>query len=360
MQRGQRRLLARALAAGIGLAALAGAGALAPPASAQPNPQQPLEEREYRSNRPYGTDPGDPDAERRKEREARRGTRRPYEPDIKSGAESGHETAADLDTFDRPREGDSPWTVGGAVDFRDQYFFRGYNYTSSGLTVQPSIDVGLTVYERGDFSITPHGGGWFSFTEETGDDDPEHWSEMDLFAGAAVRCGDLTFDFQYVFYTSPNQTFEDIEEVGVEVSYDDSGLWGRRGPIAALNPSFAYFHEFEDENDDESNPYLGFGLEPELRPGKVGPLDVTVSFPMVLGGSYDSYYRDDDGHNEVLGYYTVGVKLVTPLPRFSSYASNWSLEFQVDYVGLIADNLEAGNGDDGDDITLRVGLGFGL
>ena len=333
----QRRLLAPALLAGFGLAALA------PSAAAQPQPYS-EEPPRYRSNRPYET---------QKEAEAERAPARAEEgvppgPKAQAAGESEEKTA--------PARG-SPWALTGGADFRDQYFFRGYRYTNSGINFQPYATLNYTAYQEGDFAITPHVGTWLNFTEDQGPESPKHWQEVDLITGIAVDVGDFNLDFQYTYYISPNGFFEDTHEIGVDVRYDDSRFFPRNCPISGLNPSVAFFYEIKDQTDHDYNTYVGVGLEPTLRDFNVGPVPLSVSFPMALGGSYDGYYQDDDGHNANAGYWQVGVKCGLPLPR-TGYGVRWGLEAELDYLRLLADSTENANGGDNDDFTFRIGLKF--
>ena len=336
-RRPSRLVLFPALLAGVGASFCAATSA--PAQEADPRP-------EYRSNRPYGQAADRPDD-------------RPRTPATLTGEEaavyrSSRPYASDLAAQD-PEE--SPWGLIGGVDFRDNYFFRGYNF-APGLNVQPYFDVLYTVYEKGDFAVTPHVGAWFNFTEDQGPEDPTHWQEFDAIVGVAVDWHDFTFDFQWVLYAYPNDEFERSEEIGVDVTYDDSRFW-KGGAIAALNPSVAFFHEYYDQNDSESDAYVGLGLEPELRPFEVGPVPVTVSFPLTVGGSYNGYYFNSDNEVDQLGFWSTGVKFGFDLPRARN-ALQWRVEAEVTYIRLMADSVENANGGDRDDIAVRVGLAFKL
>jgi hypothetical protein len=316
MQR-QRRLLALAVLAGLGFASAA------TPAGAQPAPFSDEPSR-YRSNKPYQTEV---DREQRRHDE-----------------EAG--TAPD-----------SPLSVTGGVDFRNQYFFRGYNYVSSGLIAQPYLNVGYTVYKDHHFSVTPHGGVWLDLTEQEAPDPPVHVMELRGDVGVAVEVNKFVFDFQYVYYSSPGNAFGESQEIGVDVRYDDRDCWRNRPVLSGLNPSVSIFRELKDNRDDDLNTYVGLGLEPALKSFPVGRVPVTVSFPVTVGGSYDGYYQDSDGHNSTFGYWEVGVRAALPLGR-SAYGMSWSIDAEVDYVNLMARSARAANGFDDSDVVFRIGLAF--
>ena len=256
------------------------------------------------------------------------------------------------------RQDEGRFHVSGGIDVRDQYFFRGYNLASSGGAFQPYFDLLYTVYEDGNFSVTPHVGAWFNFTQEKGPENPKNWNEIDALAGVAVVWERFEFDFQWVMYASPNEAWERSEEIGVDINFDDSDLWGRGNPFVALNPSVAFYHEYYDKNDSESDAYFGVGIEPELRPVDVGPLPVTFSFPLTYGGSYNGYFYDDRGGADPSGFWSAGIKAHFDLP--GDNPNNYAVEAEVTYIRLLADSVERANGGDSDDISLRVGFTFEL
>ena len=305
MRRRPRRLLRSALFTALGAGTCFATPALA---------QEVVDTPQYRSNRPY---------------------------------------AADQPT----REDEGRLHVTGGVDLRDQYFFRGYNL-ATGVAIQPYFDVLYTVYEEGSFSVTPHVGAWFDFTEEKGPENPKNWNEFDALVGVAVGWERFVLDFQWVLYTSPSEAFERSEEIGVDITFDDSNLWLRGTPFVALNPSVAFYHEYYDKNDSESDAYFGLGIEPELRPVDVGPLPITFSFPLTYGGSYNGYYFDDQGGADPSGYWSAGVKAHFDLP--GKNPNRYAIEAEVTYIRLLADSVERANGGDNDDITLRLGFTFAL
>jgi hypothetical protein len=305
MRRRPRRLIVSALLTG-----LSAAPGLAPDAGAQEVVETPV----YRSNRPYRSD------------------------------------------VEAARAKESAFKLTGGVDWRDQYFFRGYNYASSGVILQPYFTALYTVYRDEHIAITPHAGAWFNFTEVKGPEDPVHWNEVDLIGGVAVECADFTFDFQWVLYKSPSERFQRSEEIGVDITYDDSRFWPKSSAIVALNPSVAFFHEYYDKNDSESDAYVGIGLEPELRPFDLGR-PVTISFPLTFGSSYNGYYYNDQGQVDLAGFWSVGVKAGCDLPNTSD-SQKWRVEAEVNYLRLLADSVENANGGDSDDIVFRIGLTF--
>lgn len=339
----RERLLMAAVLAALGLAS----AAVAQP---QPFSEEPTQ---HRSSRPYRSD-----AER--DEPLRDADGRDGRTADTVGGDAGRGIARDGagEAVLNAEAEAGPFSFTGGVDFRSQYFFRGYNFVSSGVIAQPYANLGYTIFENDQVKITPHAGVWMDFTEQKSPQPPQQFHEFDAIFGVAVGLGDLTLDFQYVYYGYPGDALGETHEIGVNATYDDGRFWERRGaPVTALNPSMALFYEAKDNNDDDYNTYVALGLEPALHECHVGRVPVKVSFPLVLGGSYDGYYQDDDGHNATLGYWMAGIKASIPLPR-SGYAMRWTLDAEVDYVRLLADSAEAANGNDADDVVFRLGLSF--
>ena len=307
MRRRPRRRLLSALFTAIGAASC-----LAPRAAAQ----EVVEAPQYRSSRPYQSD------------------------------------------IDAAQPADPTFKVTGGVHVTDHYFFRGYS-VATGFNLQPYFDLHYRVYQDENLAITPHAGMWFNFSEDKGPEVPEHWTEVDVNAGVAVEFRQLTIDFQWQLYTSPNEVFQRSEEVGVKIAYDDTDLWPRGGAIAALNPSVAFFHEYYDQNDNESDAYVGLALEPELQPLDVGKVPLTVSFPLTFGGSYNGYYFNDEGQVDQAGFWSAGIKAAFDLRPLNN-VPDCTIEAEVNYIRLLADSVERANGGDSDDLILRVGFVFGL
>src|SRR2546423_1042774 len=72
---------------------------------------------------------------------------------------------------------EKPWALTGGFDYLTQYMFRGYNTVPSGLIIQPYIDFSYTIYDQNDLSIEPHVGLLGDFTEKSGPQQWEHFSE---------------------------------------------------------------------------------------------------------------------------------------------------------------------------------------
>lgn len=241
--------------------------------------------------------------------------------------------------------------LAGGIDYVTDYYFRGYLQENNGLILQPYATLSVDAVTNDQFSIVPYVGTWNSIHDEKTltDGDLDQWYESDLFAGVDFVFGDFKLGGIYTLYTYPNGAFDEIHELGVKLSYNDSKL----GLPIALNPYVAWYWETSDKNGEEDQ-YAEVGIAPAVPIGKSG---LTLSFPVTVGLSPDGYYLESDGGNEFLGYGTVGAFATLPLPIPSRYG-NWSLTGGVTYIYLFSDSTEASNNGDDDDFIGKVGLAF--
>jgi hypothetical protein len=144
------------------------------------------------------------------------------------------------------------------VDFTTDYYFRGIIQETEDSIIQPHAEIGLKLYEGegGLNSISATLGIWNSFHGgPTGADgeattDPKFWYESDLYAGLAVGFADgFELGLSYIVYTSPNGLFNDVGELDISLSFDDSKLLG---PFA-LSPSVTLAFEVDGQADGGSD-----------------------------------------------------------------------------------------------------------
>jgi hypothetical protein len=275
------------------------------------------------------------------------------------------DTKRPAQTPDTDGDAGKPWTISITVDYLSQYIYRGYTAVPSGWILQPGIDLSYTIHDRDGLTITPHVAGWFNFTEDKGPDSPSHFAEADLFAGFAVAWRSWEFSANYNFQGYPSrygiaEGSGQVQEVEFVLGYDDEPLWPDGGLVTAFYPYVGYFHEVQDRNDGDLNATVELGLEPTLRDFDVAGRSVTLSFPLTVGLSTDSYYTDADGHNERLGYWLAGVKATVALTDDGSAAGAWSLVGEIDYVRMESASTIEDNGGDRDDFVFRLGLAVEL
>jgi hypothetical protein len=156
-------------------------------------------------------------------------------------------------------------------------------------------------------------------------------------------------DVSYVGYFYPNGNFDDIHELDIAISYDDSddlGDW-------SVSPYALVAIELKDDNGSE-DVYLELGGELSLD--NIVPsedLPVSLSVPFAIGLSLDDYYGDED-----FGFLSVGVMAGMPLDFIPSDLGVW--EAYAGVTGYWLNDDVAGLTDGDDDYEIVLSAGFGL
>ena len=246
------------------------------------------------------------------------------------------------------------------VDFVTQYFFRGILQEDAGFIAQPWAEVGANLYSgnEGDAlnSIDVSFGTWHSIhSEQTGTDDdgPKSLYEADLYTGVSFGLYDnWAAGVVYTLYNSPNSAFDDVQDIQINVSYDDSGLWGNMGEsvpgFSGLQPNVTILFETKNAADGaHEGVYLQIGIEPSFTPLSNGNLkDLTVSIPVTLGLSADDYYESPtNGGDESFGFLETGIKFSYPINE------RWEISAGP-YFMFLGNTAEDFN--DGDDNSFEV------
>src|SRR5690606_15223755 len=151
-------------------------------------------------------------------------------------------------------------------DFTTAYFFRGILQERDGFIWQPSLDVGITLFEGEGLleSVDVSVGVWNSIHSEktfASGSGPSNWYESDVYPSLALGfAGGLATALTYQVYTGPNGSFPTIQNLDLDVAWDDSELWGGSFGLA---PSATLSFELDRTNfGDEEGVFLGFALEP--------------------------------------------------------------------------------------------------
>ncbi len=237
------------------------------------------------------------------------------------------------------------------ADITTNYIFRGYEQEDSGLILQPYAEVGAPI---GDTGIDFYAGVWNSIhSEQTLADGngAKDFYETDLYVGVAFDIAEkFGFDISYVGYFYPNGAFNDIHELDIAFSYDDSDDLGD----FALSPYVLLAIEFDDANGSEDT-YIELGGKLSLDPfiPTSEDYDVSLSVPFAVGLGVDNYYPD----NDFFGYASVGILAGIPLDFIPSDYGTWEA-----HAGLTAYFFNDGEGlnDGGDDFQLVASIGVGL
>ncbi len=250
---------------------------------------------------------------------------------------------------DEAEAGDLKLSIG--ADFVSSYVFRGYEQQDSGYIVQPFAQVAVVAYSSDQLTITPYIGNWASI-HERGEPGDGHFYEDDIYAGIDFEFNYFTLGLIYTWYTSPDDAFEDIKEIGIKLSYDDSREAEGLGLPFQLNPYIGWYFETSDKGGPQDQ-YVEIGISPSFE---IANTPLTVSFPIALGLSPDGFYLDSSGSNEPVGYASFGAFVTYSIPV--SYG-DWSIYGGVRYYLLNADSVQTAAGEDRDDeFSATVGILF--
>jgi hypothetical protein len=244
-------------------------------------------------------------------------------------------------------------------DITNAYFFRGILQEKNGFIWQPWGEVTFNVWSGegiiNDVSLTL--GTWNSIqTEQTGSpgdgNGPGNWYESDIYAGVAVGLPyNLSAGLTYVAYTSPNNAFGTVQEIDLDASYDDSGMYS--GQLADLgfstNPYAIVAFEFDKTAfGGDEGIYMELGAEPAVTVMQESDYPITVGMPLTLGLSLDNYYKPSNAPNgsnpgdDTFGYATVGLSAAVPLSFMPANLGSFSAGLSGKWIAL-GSNLQRVN-----------------
>lgn len=257
---------------------------------------------------------------------------------------------------------DRMWVLGQIV-VPGRYYYRGFVQERDGFIVQPAFRIGADLYEKEDAALSRVAGlvGFrASFHEEktlADDNGNESWYEADLLAGVQFELFErLEADLLYASVTSPNGAFDTIEEINLNMTFDDAGLWP--GSFA-VQPLVNIKTEIGTSAfTAPRGTLLQLGMEPGFNPFESRTLPLRVSFPVEVGISLDNYYFLPEplaGEDDTFGYAQVGASLTMPLFFISPDYGQWAMQVGVDYIYL-GDNLKTFNQGRQDDWIPRLAI----
>ena len=233
--------------------------------------------------------------------------------------------------------------VTGAVDVTNQYNFRGIRQNTAGVSIQPYIDFGGTVY-KGDGGLKTVGlnvGSWNAINTQL---DDNKWYESDFYATAGLGFSKAALGMTYTSYTSPADLFAHVKELAFKLSLDDSAALGK----GALKPYALLAFELTDDGQADAGAEKGKYLELGIAPGYAGS-KASLAVPVKVGLSAGDYY-EFGGDDETFGYFSIAGIVTVPINAHTNI--HFGGEFQA-----FGDSVKAYNGQDSVGIG-SVGLGF--
>lgn len=265
--------------------------------------------------------------------------------------------SSDPDRTASPAEADgSIISVQLNLDFTNAYFYRGIRQQDKGLIVQPAARITTRLVDDAELKFDGFIGTWNSFGPNAGTQSGgliEHWYESDLFGGFTLTHGTLTLTTSYTFLTSPSDVFQEVQELGFTLAFDDSE-WMKAW---ALKPYATLAIETGSNGSDGPDLSNGVYLELGIAPGfsfDVDETPITLTFPASVGLSLSDYYQDAGGSDETFGFAQVGAKASIPFGEPGRFGT-WTLNAGV-LVLFLGDHTKVFNGGDGTEVIGTVGL----
>jgi hypothetical protein len=250
-------------------------------------------------------------------------------------------------------------TVTGAIDFLNQYMFRGIRQNSTGFVTWPAVDLGIAAYsgDGGLKSVGINFGTWNSLhSGDTGSDGPSGkiWYESDFYATVGFGFGGGTsFSTTYTAYTSPNSGFTTVKEISFKLGVDDSAYLGK----AAVKPYLIIAQEFgtdiatgQADGGDNAGTYMEIGFAPGYAGSRA-----SLAIPIKVGFSLSDYY-ELAGEDNKFGFFSIGALATVPLGGTTSFGA-WNVHGGVEYQAL-GTTTEFFNGGDSSQVIGSFGIGF--
>lgn len=265
----------------------------------------------------------------------------------------------------------SPFSFSLGVDFPSQYLFRGILSENQGVIAEPWMELGARLHEDEESWISSVGltlGTWHSIhSGPTGSDvehpGPDAWYESDFSGGLSVGLfGRWEVGVTFSNYASPNESFEDIEEVMFGLSWDDAGLWEDLGlgGWSGLQPHLTLAIETEGQSDvaEDEGTYFEVGIEPVLKLLESEVFTLDLALPVAAGFSLDDYYEyeyDNGFDDDSFGFFEAGARLDVGLGFVPECLGSWTVSAAVRCVWL-GDNAATMNIDDDYETIVSAGL----
>lgn len=236
-----------------------------------------------------------------------------------------------------------PLTIEGELTWVSAYFDDGYNLGDDGLFLQPSVTVAYEIFTSDQLTMTPYLNLWANVTDEKYDR-TDYFDELDVALGSDVTYEQFAIGLQYIYYTSPGDTFDDIHEIGASLGFDDSVF---ELPVT-LNPYVGVYYQLINKNATNGS-FIELGLEPSYEIERV-PL--TISLPMATAFNLHNYYYNEDGGHARWGYSSIAIAGKVDV------GENWFVAASAEYLSLIAFSTRESNDGNSNEWVYKATVGF--
>ncbi len=240
----------------------------------------------------------------------------------------------------QPNSGRINFNMG--LDTSHAYFFRGIRQERDGVILQPYADATIMLLDGGEGlnSIGLTVGQWNSFhsSGRGTTSGPHTWYESDFFTGFTFGLENWEAGVSYTAYMSPSHSFGTVQEIGINLGLDDTGVTMLPLP---LQPHLALAIEVSGQADGGASEgvYFELGIEPGLD---LAGGSLSLGVPLTLGMSLNNYYEDGGPTNDAFGYLDLGLVLGMPLNVPESFGT-WEFSGGA-HMLLLGRYLESLNG----------------
>ena len=211
----------------------------------------------------------------------------------------------------------SPLSLGLGVNVSNSYFFRGVGAAQDTVVLNPTVNLGYNVFNDPNGFVTSfglQGSTWAVFSKDGNESgSTEYWYEASVGGGANVTLSNLVnVAVNYNVYSSPNDSFETVQEVATTATFFDKSFWNGNkltsnlANFSGFNPYVTYAYELEGTRGVNEGQYVEVGVTPGVSVSD----NVTVNFPARVGLGLDGYYGDSGLQ---FGYVGFGPQVVVPI-----------------------------------------------
>ena len=226
------------------------------------------------------------------------------------------------------------------VDYVSQYTSRGLVFADEP-SIQPWAELDVTIAADAQPDGPVDRVSWFAGTWNNINNNAtpglartgrrrelSNWFEADVYTGVRVNFLDnAQASLRFNWYTSPSNSFDQIQEIDARLAYNDADFWAGRGLDGfSLTPRIRVAKETRDDGGSEQ-----WYFEPSITPSAIIealPLEPRISVPLVLGfGANGQYIELDTGDERTFGHFRTGLAAQVDLPF--APASRGSLSFRT-------------------------------
>ena len=242
-------------------------------------------------------------------------------------------TLALLSVVSLSARAENAFSLNGNVSVSNSYFFRGISQAEDQFVLTPSVQAGYKVAD----GVQVLGGLNTVFLSDTDnlngpDSSTSSWYEATLAVGARFTVAkQFVLGVDYNFYSSPSDSFKNVQEAVFSVSYQDNlKLFPE---FTGLNPYVLLAVDLDNSRGlSDEGQYLEVGVNPTAKFVNV-PLVKTlvVSLPTRAGFGFNDYF----GNGTELGYIGVGPQFKIPLNDHVSITAGVDVLFLNNDLGKV-------------------------